>query len=72
MSVIDLTPPVVSLTPAAYAAALAEDYDNIHRLNVDLESCFVPARAAFEATPPALSDADRWKVAAKALASPRR
>lgn len=69
MSVIDLTPPVIEMTPAAYAAALAEDYNNIHRLNVDLVTCFIPAREVFEGTDPRLSDAERWKVVAKALAA---
>ena len=57
----------ITMTPAAYAAALAEDYGNIWRLDVDLETCFAPARAVFESTDPGLPDEDRWKVAARIL-----
>jgi hypothetical protein len=55
---------------AQYAHLLSVDPSLRTKLDVDLVTVFVPALEAFDATDSSLPDADRWRLAAQALASP--
>lgn len=52
-----------NVAAAAYAAALAQNPGLLEKLDADLETVFLPARAAYERTPASLPERHRWSLA---------